>query len=103
MVPPPNRVRQAWSDASGELPPPMPATVERAIEELGDEPTVTRVVVATYEVMTASRLAKAQSRWLAPDLAKAASISGVRGREDEFVTVMLPKLNLNLALQPLFA
>ena len=72
---PPNRVRQAWSDASGELPPPMPATVERAIEELGDEPTVARVVVATYEVMTASRLAKAQSRRLAPNLAKAASTS----------------------------
>ena len=72
---PPNRVRQAWSDAAGELPPPMPATVERAIEELEDEPTVTRVVVATYEVMTASRLAKAQSRRLAPNLAKAASTS----------------------------
>ena len=70
---PSNRVKQAWSDATGELPPPMPATVGRAIEELEGEPSVADVVVKTYEVMTVSRLAKAQSRRLAPGLAKAAS------------------------------
>ena len=37
---PANRIRQAWLDAAGELPPPMPATVERALEESGDESTV---------------------------------------------------------------
>ena len=31
---PANRIRQAWVGAAGELPPPMPATVERALEEL---------------------------------------------------------------------
>ena len=60
-------------DAAGELPPPMPATVERALEELGDESTVAEVVAKTYEVMTAAKLAKAQSRRLAPNLAVAAS------------------------------
>ena len=68
-----NRVRQAWLDATGALPPPMPATVERALEELGDESTVAEVVAKTYEVMTATKLAKAQSRRLAPNLARAAN------------------------------
>ena len=70
---PANRIRQAWVDAAGELPPPMPATVERALEELGDESTVAEVIAKTYEVMTAAKLAKAQSRRLAPNLAVAAS------------------------------
>ena len=62
---PANRIRQAWVDAAGELPPPMPATVERALEESGDESTVAEVVAKTYEVMTAAKLAKAQPRrWI---------------------------------------
>ena len=46
----PNRVRQAWSDAAGGLPPPMPAAVGHEIGGLGDEPTATSVVAKAHEV-----------------------------------------------------
>ena len=68
------RVLEAWSDATAEMPAPLPMAIERAISEL-ENPTVADAVLAAYKAATAGRLAKAQAQKLAPALAPAASVT----------------------------